>query len=145
MTVESEFVLHTEPVRRDRSNFIINAELPEKGPAAEVRAALRQAGRRRPFRGVLHPVLHLLHRPWRRGRHLAEGRPQVRPDWGGRTVVSPAGRGCCRVEGRGALIEWSSRDLLAVDAVDKEHAQQVADFLAEREKAGQLVYETGRS
>ena len=45
----------------------------------------------------------------------------------------------------GSLIEWSSRNLLAVDAVDHEHAQLVADFLAEREHAGQLIYETGRS
>jgi Domain of unknown function (DUF4265) len=45
----------------------------------------------------------------------------------------------------GSLIEWSSRNLLVVDTTDKEPAQQVADFLAEREKAGRLVYETGRS
>jgi hypothetical protein len=30
MAVPSEFVLHEQPVWRDRSNFIINAELPEK-------------------------------------------------------------------------------------------------------------------
>jgi hypothetical protein len=35
--------------------------------------------------------------------------------------------------------------LLAVDAADEEHAQHIADFLAERESAGQLTYETGRS
>lgn len=45
----------------------------------------------------------------------------------------------------GSLIEWSSPNLLAVDAVDHEHAQQVADFLAERERSGQLIYETGRT
>jgi Domain of unknown function (DUF4265) len=45
----------------------------------------------------------------------------------------------------GSLIEWSSRNLLAVDTTDKEHAQQVAVLLAEREKAGHLVYERGRS
>ena len=45
----------------------------------------------------------------------------------------------------GSLHEWSSRNLLAVDAADQEHAHLFADFLAEREKAGQLIYETGRS
>jgi hypothetical protein len=45
----------------------------------------------------------------------------------------------------GSLIEWSSRNLLAVDAADLEHAQLVADFLTECEKAGQLVDEAGRS
>jgi hypothetical protein len=44
----------------------------------------------------------------------------------------------------GSLIEWSSPNLLAVDAADSEHAQLVADFLMGREKAGLLVYETGR-
>jgi hypothetical protein len=38
-----------------------------------------------------------------------------------------------------------SRNLLAVDAVDLEHAQMVADLHADSEKAGRLVYETGRS
>lgn len=41
--------------------------------------------------------------------------------------------------------EWSSVNLLAIDSADAEHAQLVADFLAEPEEAGQLVYETGRS
>lgn len=45
----------------------------------------------------------------------------------------------------GSLVEWSSRTLLAIDAVDAEHAQRLVDFLAEREQTGQLVYETGRS
>ena len=45
----------------------------------------------------------------------------------------------------GSLVEWSSVNLLAVDAADAEHAQQIADFLAKREEAGHLVYETGRS
>jgi hypothetical protein len=49
------------------------------------------------------------------------------------------------LEALGSLIEWSSRDLLAVDAADVKHAQVVADFLMEREMAGHLVYETGLS
>jgi Domain of unknown function (DUF4265) len=44
----------------------------------------------------------------------------------------------------GSLLEWSSPNLLAVDAAD-EHAQVAADFLMRREEAGHLVYETGRS
>jgi len=44
-----------------------------------------------------------------------------------------------------SLIEWSSANLLAVDAADLEHAQLVADFLAQRQSAQHLVYETGRS
>ena len=49
-----------------------------------------------------------------------------------------------RLSDLGALAEWSSRSLVAVDARDEEHAQQVADFLQEREDLGHLVYETGK-
>jgi hypothetical protein len=45
----------------------------------------------------------------------------------------------------GALLEWSSADLPAVDAADGEHAQLIAGHLAEREGAGRLMFETGRS
>jgi hypothetical protein len=41
------------------------------------------------------------------------------------------------------MIEWSSRNLLAVDADDSEHAQLVADFLVEQEKKGHLIYKQG--
>lgn len=46
---------------------------------------------------------------------------------------------------RGALLEWSSVNLLAVDAEDESHAQTIADFLQERQDLGQVLYETGRS
>jgi Domain of unknown function (DUF4265) len=49
-----------------------------------------------------------------------------------------------KIEVLGSLVEWSSRNLLAVDAANVEHAQRVANFLTEREDAGQLFYETGR-
>jgi hypothetical protein len=42
-------------------------------------------------------------------------------------------------------LEWSSADLSAVDAADGEHAQLIAGHLAEREGAGRLMFETGRS
>jgi hypothetical protein len=76
-------------------------------------------------------------------------------------VVEPSGRFVFRVwfggsfhprseiEGElvamGALTEWSSLNLLAVDASDATVAQTVADFLAEAEGAGRLLYETGSS
>ncbi|MGI3786462.1 MAG: DUF4265 domain-containing protein [Janthinobacterium lividum] len=46
---------------------------------------------------------------------------------------------------RGGLIEWSSRSMIAIDAVDEVAAQQLADYLADLEAQGRLVYETGRS
>ncbi|WP_255513601.1 DUF4265 domain-containing protein [Homoserinibacter sp. GY 40078] len=45
----------------------------------------------------------------------------------------------------GALLEWSSRHLLAVDTRDAAHAQVIADFLADRQTRGNLIYETGKT
>ncbi len=50
-----------------------------------------------------------------------------------------------QLESLGALLEWSSANLLAVDARDQAHAQVVADFLQEREDLGQLMFETGKT
>jgi hypothetical protein len=49
------------------------------------------------------------------------------------------------LESLGALLEWSSPSLLAVDARDRAHAQVVADFLQEREGLGHLMFETGKT
>ncbi len=49
------------------------------------------------------------------------------------------------LELHGALLEWSSPNLLAVDARDAAHAQQIADYLQEQEDAGRLMYETGKT
>ena len=45
----------------------------------------------------------------------------------------------------GAVVEWSSANLLAIDASSEDLAQRIADYLHERERQGQLTYETGRS
>ena len=57
----------------------------------------------------------------------------------------PQGEILDRLTELGALVEWSSATLLAIDAADLSHAQQLADFLQEREALGQLLFETGRS
>ena len=49
------------------------------------------------------------------------------------------------LEAMGALAEWSSPSLLAVDAQDQLHAQQIADYLQEQETAERLMYETGKT
>jgi hypothetical protein len=41
-------------------------------------------------------------------------------------------------------MEWASENLLAVDAADADHARLLADYLAEQQGHGRLVYETGR-
>ena len=50
-----------------------------------------------------------------------------------------------RLTEMGAAMEWSSATLLAIDALDFPHAQQIGDFLNERADLGQLVYETGKT
>ena len=49
------------------------------------------------------------------------------------------------LEDLGALPEGSSKNLLAVDAPDAAHGQARAGFLADRERQGQLINETGKS
>jgi hypothetical protein len=46
---------------------------------------------------------------------------------------------------RGALLEWSSTNLVAVDARDRTQAQQLAAFLQQQDDLGHLVYEAGKT
>jgi hypothetical protein len=45
----------------------------------------------------------------------------------------------------GALTEWSSTSLLAVDASSETRAKTIAGFLQQAEEQGHLMYETGRT
>lgn len=157
MTDPNEFVLHEEPVWRDRSNFIINAELSEEDrPRKFEQLFVRQVTDDRfevcciPFflyDIALGDVVATSPKDDRKyvvtGVAKSSGRYVFRV-WFGESF-HPRDEVAEELKALGSLVEWSSRNLLAVDATDKEHAQRVADFLAEREKAGHLVYETGRS
>jgi hypothetical protein len=44
----------------------------------------------------------------------------------------------------GALYEWSSDILLAIDARDADHAQRVADYLQDLQNRGDVMFETGK-
>jgi hypothetical protein len=154
---QQEFAVHQDPVWREHANFIINAELPEEDrPKRYEQLWARQSADDRfevcciPFFVSDIALGDVVVTSLRDGRQYVVDR-----------VVEPSGRYVFRVwfgqsfhprdeiaselEALGSLIEWSSRNLLAVDAADGEHAQLVADFLMEREKAGHLAYETGRS
>ena len=154
---QQEFVVHQDPVWREHANFIVNAELPEKDrPNRFEQLWAKQVADARfevcciPFFVFDLALGDVVATSPREGRKYVVDK-----------VVEPSGRYVFRVwfgesfqprdeiaselKVLGSLIEWSSRNLLAVDAVDGEHAQLVADFLMEREKAGHLVYETGRS
>lgn len=154
---QHEFVVHQDPVWRERANFIIHAELPEKDrPKRFEQLWARQLDDDR-FEVCCIPFLVF---------NLALGDVVVTSPKGGlvyvtEKVIVPSGRYVFRVwlgqsplprdefaselGAFGSLVEWSSSNLLAVDAADHERARLVAEFLMEREKAGLLVYETGRS
>jgi len=153
----NEFVVHQEPVWRERSNFVISAQLQEKDqPRRFEQLFARQLADDRfevcciPFFVydlALGDVVVTSAKADRKYvvKSVAEpsGRYVFRV-WFGESF-QPRGEIADELKAIGSLLEWSSRNLLAVDAVDEEHAQLVADFLGERERLGHLVYETGRS
>jgi hypothetical protein len=145
--------VHSEPVWRDRSNFIIATPIEpgEAGISTEQLWARRVDDRH--YELCCIPFF---------AYDLALGDVvEVDPGYLVTRVSTPSGRYVFRAYfGRsahprdeilerlaelGALVEWSSATLLAIDACDLSHAQQIADFLQERETLGQLMFETGKS
>lgn len=142
--------IHSDPVWRDRANFIIGAPLPEERRAEQLWA--QQVGDQQ-FEICCIPFFLY---------DVALG-DVVETDAGFDLVrvVRPSGRYVFRVwfgesfqrrehiadqlGALGALLEWSSANLLAVDAADEPRAEMIAEFLAEEQHAGRLMFETGRS
>ena len=152
-----EFVVHQDPVWRERANFIIHAALPEEDrPKRFEQLWARQLGDDRfevccipffVFDLALGDVVATTPRDGRKylvNRVVEPSGHYVFRAWFGQSYY-PRDEIADGLKALGSLIEWSSRNLLAVDAADGEHAQVVAHFLMEREKAGHLIYETGRS
>jgi hypothetical protein len=150
MTSKPIDAVHSEPVWRDRANFIIGASLPEEGRAEQLWA--RQVCDQR-FEICCIPFFLY---------DIALGDVvETNADNEIVRVVEPSGRYVFRLwfdesfharkevaerlSELNALLEWSSMNLLAVDAADAEQAQLVADLLTEEEGAGRLTYDTGRS
>ena len=145
------FLVHADPVWRERSDFIINAVLPGEGDRIE-QLWVRQVG---DYRFQLCCVPFFLF-------DVALGDVvETDIDYRFSRVVEASGRFVFRVwfgesfhprqeiadelVSLGALVEWSSTNMFAVDAADEAHAQRVADVLFGHEQAGRLIYETGRS
>lgn len=152
MATADEYIVHTDPVWRGRSNYIINARLPENDTSREFEQLFtRRVAPDRfelcciPF-GLYDVALgDVVTVSENRVLKVAEqsGRYVFREWLGGSSY--PRDQLVRELEGLGSLLEWSSRDMLAIDAADFEHAQTVADFLAGHERNGDFVYETGRS
>lgn len=154
---QQDFVTHENPVWRGRANFIVSAQLSEEDRPRRFEQLWTRQVADNAFEVCCIPFFvydlalgDVVATSPRDGRKYVTDR-----------VVAPSGRYVFRVwfgqsfqprdeiagelKAMGSLLEWSSSNLLAVDAADSEHAQLVADFLMDREKVGQLVYETGRS
>jgi hypothetical protein len=152
-----EFLIHSDPVWREHANFIIHAALTgESGPRRFEQLWTRQRADNQ-FEVCCIPFFIydlalgdlVLTSPAEDLQYVVErvvtssGRYVFRV-WFGQSF-HPRDEIANDLTALGSLIEWSSRNLLAVDAADGEHAQLIADFLMERQKAGHLIYETGRS
>lgn len=154
---DEEFVVHSEPAWRERSNFIINAELGEEDlPRRFEQLWARQVGDDRfeicciPFflfdmaLGDVVATAPKEDRTYVVDRVVERSGRYVFRVWFGESF-HPRNEITEELTRLGALLEWSSVNLLAVDASDEAHAQRIADFLHGRQQLGQLLYETGKS
>ena len=146
---------HNEPVWRQRANFIIAADIsanPEKREWEQLWARLVDGDRFEicciPFfvydlalgdqvevdenhvlRRVVQPSGHYTFRVW-----FGESKDPAGRD---RVIEVLRSKGC--------EYEWSSENLLAIDAATQSIAQETADVLAELQTEGRLTFETGRT
>ncbi len=144
--------VHQDPVWRDRADFIIGAEIT--GASLDVKTEQLWARRVDALRFEICCIPFFVY-------DIALGDVvETSSDFLVRRVVESSGRFVFRVwfgesfHSRdeiaaqlvelGAVIEWSSPNVLAVDAADEELAKVISGWLLEREEQGQLVYETGR-
>ena len=152
---QEQFSTHDNPVWRDRADFIVSAALPEIGRYEQLWC--RQITDRTfevcciPFflyDVALGDVIETLPQGERKyvlsGVSARSGRYVFRAfferrQYRFRDEVAGA------LEAIGALVEWSSPSLLAVDAHDDVHGQEIADFLHHQQQQEHLVYETGRT
>lgn len=145
-------IVHRNPVWRERSNFILAARIePDATGVSTEQLWGRQIDERHfelcciPFFAYNLSLGDIVETD---GEYLvsevchASGRYVLRVWFG--DSFHPREDVAAALEGLGALLEWSSLNLLAVDACDQEHAQQIADYLQECEELGWLLFEKGR-
>ncbi len=148
---EPAFLTHAEPIWREKADFVIQMPVPGDTPAFEQLWA-RRCGEAT-FEICCIPFFVY---------DVALGDiVETDGDYIVKRVMEPSGRYVFRVwfgnsfyprselESEllelGALLEWSSENLCAVDATDLSHAEVVADCLDRFERLQGVSYETGRS
>ena len=161
--MQTDTAVHPNPVWRDRANFLIKAHLPalrsQDAPSKEWEQLWCKQIAENQFEICCIPFFLY---------DLALG-DVVETGLEGASryvvqrVVNRSGRCCFRVwfgesstsDSRdevvgfatqvGCLFEWSSANLLAIDADSEAQAQALANHLSQQEQAGSLMYETGRT
>ncbi|MFE4541294.1 DUF4265 domain-containing protein [Arthrobacter sp. NPDC056727] len=143
---------HRDPVWRSRADFIIATPIdPATTAVATEQLWARRVGERQ-FEICCIPFF---------AYNLALGDiVETTPEFMAERVIEQSGRYVFRVflaeatpketttsalASLGALMEWSSPNLLAVDAHNEPLAKCIADYLQEQEDRSILAYETGRS
>ena len=154
-SVADVFLAHRNPVWRDKSDFIINAKLPERDERFEQLWA----------RQISDDTFEICCIPFFLYDVALGDVVQTAPEGERKYVMSKVIRGSGRYVFRvwfgrsfqpredvatelvslGAAIEWSSPNLLAVDAADATTAKRIAEALQVYENQGGLEYETGRT
>lgn len=150
--------VHQAPVWRERANFIIAADLAQDVEHHERREWEQLWARRiQDFRFELCCIPFFVY-------DLALGdEVETNEEYVIQRVVKPSGHYTFRVwfgesnaptvrdevtemvQRLGCELEWSSKNLLAIDAATDTLAQAIADFLNERAQIKGLTYETGRT
>ena len=156
---DSEIATHGNPTWRDRSDFIIFADIAREGlPLRLEQLWARQVTLGRfeicciPFFAYDIALGDEVETEARGGRRYVvrrvvkrSGRYTFRAWFGDSSSPHARDELIQELLAFGCELEWSSLNLLAIDAATDDLAQAVADKLDERERNGNLVYETGRS
>lgn len=158
MIEDDNIFVHLSPVWRDKADFVIQGIVEDDSPSEE-REQLwaRQVSEDRfeicciPFfaydlalgdiveTGLEGDVRYVVQRVVQPSGHYT-----FRVYFKDRSRPTLRGEVLDEMERLGCLVEWSSEDMLAIDA-PPDIAQTVADFLYERHLLGYLEYETGRT
>lgn len=139
---------HRDPVWRERSDFIIGARVGDGNDSEQL--FVRQLT---PYRFEMccipfftygislgdivetdgeYTVTRVVERSGRRTFRV----------WFGESFV-PREQVAQELSGLGALLEWSSTNLLAVDAADAMTTQPIVEYLQQHRAQGDLLYEDG--
>jgi hypothetical protein len=156
MTDTEDYVTHNHPVWRDRSDFIIHVPLPEDDKPWRFEQLFARRISEDEFEVCCIPYFAYDMALGDIVRTSARGSRKYVVE----EVVTRSGRFVFRVwfgsqeadrqfvaeqlTEMGALLEWRTINLLAVDAANEQLAQVVANWLQNQENLGNLVYETGK-